>query len=751
MNAKNSNATGANPQERKPVSLAPLNTAGPSRSFHDYVLVIRERWLIGLITALIVSSTLVFLQFQQVPLYRASTIVLFELQQNRVVSYQAPQDNSIGRAPEYILRNHMTDLRSSSFRREVIDSLSSDERDLILMDYRDPKTGEEPNIHAIVAGANNIHQLSGHVFGIEFHHRNPEAAALLANRYAVVFSEFLLERSRNSNEAAIRFLRSQSEELRLKVEQGELAVQQYRQDRNLVSLEENQNLILERLKSISASLNGERLTLLSLQTQVEQVNAALAAGESAYKLPAISRIESIATRINEKSRLESARASLSLRYGRRHPRMIENATALESIERELREATELAVSDLRKRFEDQKEKVTNLENALKAAEQEALHLDQIAIEYNVLRRKLASDRELFSQILQRLNETVIASQLADTSMRIVDRAGVPSTPFTPDRKKIITMGAFAFILCFIGLPILLDFLSSRLKTSSDVEHYIQKPYLGEIHKFRRRKGMQLARVVLNQEPKMLAELFRILYSQIILSVPREFPQVFVITSAVPREGKSFISANLAASFSRHHHRTLLIDCDLRRPSLHKTLGVDNSVGLMTWYESRKSFDELSLSELGVYYIDEDLDFLPAGGATQEATELIRSTRFATLIEHLKGLYDVIIIDTSPAGVFPEAACLGEYADHYVFVARHKAHNRAKIKQIIRRLDQARANVVGVVFNHTESRKSEFYGSKYYDYKYYAYYSSDEEDRSKSSATKGESTKGEQAPDKAALT
>ena len=185
------------------------------RTWVDHLYVIREHWILGLLLAVCLSGAFAYKKLLEVPMYRSVAILLFEPQKDRVINIQSVVDSPLGNSIEFVLRNHLTDLRSNAFRARVVDSLSASEKELVVKGYENPESDEEPNISSIIAGANKIALIGGNIFKFEFEHRDPQAAALLANRFSEEFNDFLLERARKTNEGALRFLRSQSEELKL--------------------------------------------------------------------------------------------------------------------------------------------------------------------------------------------------------------------------------------------------------------------------------------------------------------------------------------------------------------------------------------------------------------------------------------------------------------------------------------------------------------------------------------------------------
>ncbi len=677
----------------------------------DHLFVVREHWILALLIALCGAGVFAYRQMLAVPLYKSVAIILFEPQKDQVINIQSVTSTPLGRSTEFVLRNHLTDLRSNAFRDRIVESLIPKERELIIKDYEDPEKEEKPSIHAIIAEANKIALVGGNVFKFEFDHRDPQAAALLANRFSEEFIDLLLERARKSNDSALRFLRSQSEELKLKVERSELAVQRYRQERNLVSLEESQNLIVERMKNLSSTLNQAKVELLNLSASLDQIENSREDFDKLAALPSINQMGTLPQKLEQRTNLLAQRSTLALRYGERHPRMIENASALETIEADIKDTLGKNVSDFRQQHVNVKARVSGLEAALAEAEQESLELDQIAIEYNVLRRKMETDKSLFTQVHQRLNEAILASQLSDTDLRIVDRAWPASEPFTPDMTKIYSMTVFLFVGLLIGVPFGIHYLNLNLKTAADIEQQLRISFLGEIRKFPRRLK-NLHRLVLDKEYQEGVELFRQIHGQILLKTKSlKKGHTFIITSAIPKEGKSFMAINLAASFSKHHYKTLLVDCDFRRPSIGPRLR-----------EEFKEEHHRDIAEGQAVVVAENLDVLPISQSTVEATELIESSRFKQAMRRFRELYDIIIIDTPPAGLFPDAGMIGNLADHFIFVTQLNKHRKSALKAILNRLDQSHAEILGIVVNRVSRSKSRNLGAyRYADYRKYKNY------------------------------
>jgi len=212
----------------------------------------------------------------------------------------------------------------------------------------------------------------------------------------------------------------------------------------------------------------------------------------------------------------------------------------------------------------------------------------------------------------------------------------------------------------------------------------------------------------------------------------------LVTSALPEEGKSFIAANLAATYANHGFKTVLVDCDLRRPSIHEGFKLKNDRGLISMIEEKQTsagsfIDEIELSST----VSENGKFhcLKSGGSSKSPTELIQSDHFEKVIENLKREYDIVVMDTSPAGFFPDALLLSKFAGEILLVLRHHKVSRSEAKNLLKRLEDAYAPVIGVVVNAIQKsafRSGAYSSYGYGNYHYKGYYSEEDKPSSKGS-------------------
>ncbi len=315
-------------------------------------------------------------------------------------------------------------------------------------------------------------------------------------------------------------------------------------------------------------------------------------------------------------------------------------------------------------------------------------------------------------------------------------AYLPGGPFTPDKQKIRRDGMMLGFAVFFIIPFALEFIDNRVKSPWDIEVFIGRDLMGGIPKISQIEEQERPLIVGNDLDDGLTESFRSMFSKIQMNSAAESPKTILITSAIPSEGKSLISANLAYSCANHGKKTILIDFDLRRPGLHKFCNIGNEHGLLTMinHQGDESLEELA--QKITVQIHPNLMVLPSGGRTRAATELLESKEFDNVHRALKKISDIIIIDSPPIGLFPDSLAIARKAEEVLFVTRYGKVARRIVKNLIESIEETGAKVLGVVLNDLPQKKtpgyyySGYYGYGYFRYKYYNKYYGREEKESK---------------------
>ena len=693
--------------------------------FRQILLAIRERWLGALTLCLAAVSIMVWVQLR-IPEQFESHASLAFVPPNQSLSIPSITDQRRGRLNGFLLSNYLIQITSREMVDLVEESLAPEERELVLL-HNTVRSAEGivttpavSNVLRQAVRARNIEQSL--TLRITARHRSPEAAALIANRFAELYLVYLASQDATSDSSAIQFLERQARELSDKLERTEQDLQSYREGFNLVSLEEKQNVVLDRLKALSSSVTGARVSRIAIESRLKQVELLLKDGVSSQEIASLAQHSGLGASQQRIYELEAEYAVMSQKYGRRHPRMLDNRRQVEALVSLSEQQSENALAELGNQLRNAIAHEQQLAEELALSEAENLELDKIGVRYNVLRREVDTTRATYTQILTRLNETRISAQLDSEVFRMNERAFPIRTPVVPDKTKIMSSAVMLGLVLLIGYPVAMELIASKIRSWSDIEGALGSKLLGELSNYRKIAPEDRARILLKDVDSEAKESLRALYSQLKLTSDVPHPKVILVTSSIPGEGKSFIAANLAAAFSTHKFNTLLIDGDFRRPVQHKLWGLQNKHGILNWVDSEESVGEIGANvELGTSTIASNLSFIAAGGTTRNMTELMEPKgRLRELLQTAKKQFDTVIIDTPPAGVFPDAIALADCVDELIFVTRFNAVTRQHARQVLQTLAKTGMSMPGVVLNGMPSGKS---GALYYSNYGYNYHGS----------------------------
>jgi capsular exopolysaccharide synthesis family protein len=425
-------------------------------------------------------------------------------------------------------------------------------------------------------------------------------------------------------------------------------------------------------------------------------------------------------------------------YGPNHPKMIENARQVQEVQELLGKEVTLAIEDLRDRHIQLDAQEREFMGAMDKVQSESRRLGHIEEAISKAERTLAVVRSSTDIIRKRLDDVRIEAALPseqDDPLQKDQLAFVPGSPYSPDYNKIKQQGVLIFVGIFLVIPIALEVIDNRIKSPWDIETFVGEDLLTGIQKISEIDELRRPKIVGDDLDDSLTESFRSMYGKIQMNSQVTGSKSILVTSAIPSEGKSLISANFAHTCANHGSKTILIDFDLRRPGLHNFCDESNDEGVMTILNTPNATEEEVTDKLKkvLCSIHPNLYLLPSGGKTRAATEIIEKKEFELLLTCLKKLADVVIFDSPPAGLFPDSIALARKTDEVLFVTRYGKVSRHVVKRLIGDLKATGANILGVILNDLPSKKatgyyySGYYGYGYYRYKYYSKYYSPTED------------------------
>lgn len=537
--------------------------------------------------------------------------------------------------------------------------------------------------------------------------QNPQTAQKLANSLANEFIAQLIEQRALTSKLALNFLMDEAETLKAKLQASEEKLQEYKEKHNSVSLEEKQDTVVSKLKSQSAQVTEAKAVRLRLEADYREVQKharqvdALLAIASVADHPAVAECKQVI------GSLESKISALSLRYTEKHPKMIQARAQLADAKAAL-EATVLKIPELlRSAYETAATTEKNFEIALGEQEKVALDLNKQAIPYNVLYRDMETNRALYEAILRRLKEADIAKGVELTNVRIFEPATLPNGSDTPGRTKIAVLCMAGGLILGIALTFCVYTLDSSLKTVDQAERVTGLPVIGAVPRGSRRV-LDKGNIFLINEPRsMIAEAFRSLRTSLQLAAKRRDSRVFLFTSAISAEGKTFTSIHYAVALAQQGLRTVIIDADLRAPKVGRILLRDEHVPGLTDFIESATHDKIEFRPTQI----ENLFVMPAGSRVVNPAELLSRHWFQLAATKAAAEFDAVVIDSAPIHAVSDTLLLLESADLVCLVAKAGSTPARAVMRAYSQLEQAGAHVAGLLLNQLPRRG----GAGYYYY------------------------------------
>ena len=368
---------------------------------------------------------------------------------------------------------------------------------------------------------------------------------------------------------------------------------------------------------------------------------------------------------------------------------------------------------LKTEIDELKKQENTIHETIAKTKEQILKEQDAAMDYNALKREVAVNQTLYQNVLQRLKEASIASGAISNNVSVVDPAQVPLKKFKPNLLANLLFGTLLGLLLGTAAAFLREFLDDTARDVSKLEHATQLPVVGVLPEDKTIPAALIGQATTKKSLSALAEAFRTLRTTLRFhQKPSAHYNVLLITSTGANEGKTTVAANLAGTYSRTGRRVLLIDADLRNPSLHKVLEIEVSMGLTDYLHGHIDSHGLILPTSA-----QNLYLLPAGQAVDDPAELLTSPRMLDLLNTLQQEFDQIIIDSSPMAGLADALVLATLSSATLLVVRAESTRMESIQKALHRLHQAKASLLGIVLNRADMAKAKSYGYEYAEYPY----------------------------------
>jgi len=701
----------------------------------DYLIILRKhQWLI-LTFLLTVVTVVTIASFKMKPVYEAAARVEVDKEAQSMQPF--PDSNAYG---EYEDTETYIETQTKILQSETLALMTIKSLDLA----RYPEFGGSPNSiawqHAGPAASRPA--ILGAFLGrlavkrvpqsrlieVHFEAEDPQLAAQVVNTHLQNYVEENFRSKYDATTQASNWLSAELEELRIKVEKSEDARIAYQRENQIWQIDEKQDITTQKLADLSKAVTDA-------QTDVAQKEALyrMAASGNVDALPAARNNEVISNLLRRKSELDELYAEALDQYGPNYPKVVRLQSQQKEVEQNLAVARKTMVESVEEEFATARSHVELLQQALDKQKAEANDLAEKLVQYHILQHDAESNKQLYDGLLQKLKEAGITAGLRSSNIRVVDPALASTTPSRPQKARNILLAVLVGLVGGVGLALFREYLDNTVKSPDDIEALTGLPSLAVVpslpglrathNRFSRlareaapqsASGPRVELLSYIQPKSQISEAFRALRTSLLLSQADHPPQVILVTSALPREGKTTAAVNLAVTLAQLGDRTLLMDSDLRKPGIRRALNltIGKEVGLSSYLAGVSTLDEVTIPHPTI----NNLVALTTGPVPPSPADLLSSHRMREAIVELRHRFKFIVIDSPPVMAATDAVILSALTDGVLLVVRSGETPKEAFTRTRDLLAAVKCRLLGVVLNAVDSSAPDYY----YSYRYYPY-------------------------------
>ena len=697
-----------------------------------------------------VTALVMVVVFQMTPLYTGEALVLLDRQKTQVVDMRAVMS---GLSPDSAaVDSEVEILRSRALAARVIEKLNLtqdpefnpalrtesvlrwiDPRVWIKFALEDPAPQSEEmrqrsELNAVISAFQARTSISRRgltfVILIGFDSTNPEKAAQIANAIAETYILDQLEAKFDATRQANEWLSRRLTELRGQVRDSERAVEIYRSENGLESAS-GMTVSEQQLSELNAQLILARADLAEARAKYSRAQQMRSTGGSIESVTAVLQSQTISQLRQKQAELARELANLSTKYGPRHPEIVNAEAQRRDIALQIDAEVGRIMGSIQNDVSVAETRVEALEHSLAEIRGETGIGGQAEVQLRELEREASANRAVYESFLNRFKETSQQEDLQTPDSRVISAATVPLVPSYPRKAFIGAVTAVRALMLGAGVALLLEQLDNGIQTARDVEQELGLPHLVSLPMAPSEKGadgkvMPPQEYLLAKPLSAFSESLRSLRSALQLSNVDNPPKVILFTSALPSEGKTTTSVSFARAAAASGLKVVLVDCDLRHPSVHRVFGIARpEAGLVELLAER-----LELGSVLIKDPKSELDVVPIASGTANPPDVLGSAQMKLFLSRLKDAYDLVVLDSAPIMPVSDSRVLSKLADETVFVVRWNETPRDAAISAIKELRLYDASIAGVVLSVVNTAKQAKYGygdGGYYYGKYSRYY------------------------------
>ena len=732
-------------------SLPVPGSAQPVHVLDRLAAIFKHRRLAGGAFVVVVGA-MMLQSYSQVPMYRTSARVMIQDERTVAVGNLNANDPMFWQESDQYYNTQYSILRSRGLAKRVVRRLQLQNHPLFngtaprrqgvatmigdarrkvgtavrsIVRRQPPAASEAPGadenaveaaiISQFLGGVRIVPEAKTRLVELVYESSDAQFAAVAANTLAEEYTTQNLDLRLETIQKNLRWLSDEVSKQEQKVSDAEAAITQYREDQNALSLGDRQNITIARLNALNETVTRQRTERMQKEATYNQLKSVDPASDAADAFPVVATSPGVVETKNRLTDLLAGKTSLSAKYLPNHPEIQKLDLEIKNARETLTAQRARVIETVKNEYQTAVAQERSFNTSLEQQKNEAMDLDRKSGSYVVLQRQADSVRQLWQSLLQQQKELQVVSNSRSNNVQVTDRADVPGAPFSPNTRREWFTAILAGMLVAFGLAFGIEYLDDTVKTPEDVSKRLGLPLLGLVPAIRGERVPLLSEPV----PHDFGEAFRSLRTSLVFTAGAGEARVIAVTSSQPLEGKTTTACNLATALALGGSRVLLIDADMRRPGLHRIMGVENNIGL-----SHLLVGQARVREAVQRTTEPNLFVITAGRTPPNPSELLASERMKSFISNLgHGPFDWIVLDTPPVLAVTDAVVLAGMVSAVVFVVGSEMTRRVHAERALATLRAGKPRSIGVVLNRVDFDRNKYYYARYYGYNYKSYYGS----------------------------
>jgi succinoglycan biosynthesis transport protein ExoP len=674
-------------------------------------VVLERRWLIIAVWTVFVVLGTVW-AFRATPIYQAVARLQIDPETGGVLSIR--DAIGVGNKDQEYLQTQYKNLMGRSLLEAVITKLKLDEND------RYKKAVDK--VEAVSKDIDIVPIRLTRLVEVFAKHPDPALAEKMANTLLEIFLQQNQDHKTSKAMAGYRMLKQEAAAQESELTQAMESLQKYRRDKGMVSLVDDMKQLGENIDALALrqareDLSGQSIRAADAQKKREEAERWIKDGREITELGVINEDPLVRDTKRKLNDDEATLKGLRTRYRDMHPKVREILSVIGQDREKVKEEAQRAFESIISQANIEKAKEVSAQARFKAAEARVTDLNEAKTGYDILNRKRERAETMYQLVLQKTKEYDLNSKDTLQNMIVIDRATIPLKPVKPNKPLILAGSVFGGIAVALGLAFFINILDDSIKSQEDVESYLRLPFLGYIPNIKSASVVERDLQAHLHPTSSAAEGFRTLRAAVSLARNAEKLRNIAVTSTIPSEGKSLVASNFAIVTAQTGLKTLLVDADLRRPSVHKAFQLQSPIGLSAYLADRvRSIDEIA------HTTDvPNLDVVCCGATPSNPSELISSKRMLQFLEEAATRYDRVVLDCPPVSAVADPLVVGAMCDGIMFVTKFNKIRREHALRSVQRIQEAGIYLIGLVLNDIdfEGKDSYYYSYHYYQNRYYS--------------------------------